>query len=216
MLTLIDPALEQFIREHSSPLPEQALFDALRDATIARTTMPQMQVGPIEGQLLRTLVALLGARQIVEVGAFTGYSALAMASALPADGRLITLDVDPHATAIAREFWDRSPWGARIELRLGDARGSLAALAAEGARFDLAFIDADKAGYVDYYEAIVPMLAPRGLIVADNTLWSGKVLAPQDDSDRAIVRFCRHVADDPRTEQVVLSVRDGLTLIRRR
>jgi caffeoyl-CoA O-methyltransferase len=139
-----------------------------------------------------------------------------MASGLPEGGKLITCDVDPVATAVARRYFDDSPWGDRIEIRLGPATQTIASLAMAGARFDLVFIDADKQGYVDYWDAVMPLLPAGGLILADNTLWSGKVLAPSEDSDRAIVRFNDHVKADPRVEHVLLSVRDGVMLARKK
>jgi caffeoyl-CoA O-methyltransferase len=139
-----------------------------------------------------------------------------MASALPEGGRLVTCDIDPEATKVARRYFDESPWGHAIEIRLGPARDTIAALASAGEGFDLVFIDADKEGYVDYFEAVLPLLPPGGLIVADNTLWSGRVLDPQSASDHAIVRFNAKLAADERVDQVLLSVRDGVMLARKR
>lgn len=213
MLTLIPEAIERYVHDHTSPRGE--LFDRLRETTYGTLDDPQMQVGRVEGTLLKLLVQLTGARRVLEIGTFSGYSGLAMASGLPADGRLITCDVDPKATAVARQFFDASPWGEKIEIKLGPASETIEALARDGATFDLVFIDADKGGYIDYYEACLPLLPPGGVILADNTLWSGRVLAPESASDRAIVAFNRHVAADPRVEQVLLSVRDGLMMIRK-
>lgn len=214
MLSLIPEALADYVEQHSSPEPE--LLIELRDETQADLTDPQMQVGRVEGALLRMLVQLTGARRVLEVGTFSGYSALAMASGLPDDGVLVTCDIDPVATAVAQRYFDRSPHGSKIDLRLGPAIDTIRGLAAEGARFDLLFLDADKSGYVSYYEAALPMMPAGGLVVADNTLWSGRVLDPQQDSDHAIVRFNAHVAGDDRVEHVLLSVRDGVMLARKR
>jgi caffeoyl-CoA O-methyltransferase len=214
MLTIIPEALAQYVESHSAPAPP--LLVRLRDETLATLELPQMQVGPVEGALLKMLVQLSGARQVLEVGTFSGYSALSMASGLPDDGKLITCDIDPVATAMAQRFFDQSPHGSKIELRLGPAIETLRQLAATGQRFDLAFLDADKLGYVDYYEAVLPMMPAGGLVVADNTLWSGAVLSPQDPSDHAIVRFNAHVTADDRVEHVLLSVRDGIMLARKR
>jgi caffeoyl-CoA O-methyltransferase len=156
----------------------------------------------------------MGARRVIEIGTFTGYSGLSMAEALPDEGELITCDIDPHATRIAREFFDKSPHGKKITIRLGDALETLRGLPSSQP-FDLAFIDADKERYVDYYDALVPLIRPNGLIVADNTLWSGKVVDPQDASTRAIVAFNARVTADPRVENVLLSVRDGVMLARK-
>jgi caffeoyl-CoA O-methyltransferase len=138
-----------------------------------------------------------------------------MASGLPEDGHLVTCDVDPVAAAVAQRHFSSSPWGDRIELRLGPAIETLRALAAASACFDLAFIDADKEGYVGYWEAVVPLIREGGLILADNTLWSGAVLDPKEPSDHGIVAFNARVRSDPRVEQVLLSVRDGIMLCRK-
>ncbi|MEO5728395.1 MAG: class I SAM-dependent methyltransferase [Byssovorax sp.] len=211
-MTLLDPALDHYTHEHTSP--RAPLFDALREVTYASMKSPGMQVGRVEGALLALLCRLMGARRVLEVGTFTGFSALSMAEALPDDGELITCDVDPEATAIARSFFDRSPHGHKIQIRLGAGLETIRAL--PDVPFDLAFIDADKPGYTDYYEAILPRLRTGGLLIADNTLWSGKVLAPEAESDHAIVRFNDHVNADPRVENVLLSVRDGMMLAYKR
>ncbi|MFO0547863.1 MAG: class I SAM-dependent methyltransferase [Polyangiaceae bacterium] len=212
MRALIDERLTEYAEAHShDPGP---LFAEL--ARVTRETRPdaQMQVGRVEGALLRMLVSLTGARRILEIGTFTGYSALSMAEALPPDGKLVTCDVDPVATAVARSFFDRSPAGPRIEIRLGDGLETLRTFP-EGDTFDLVFIDADKARYADYYEAALPRLRSGGLLVADNTLWSGRVLDPESADDHGIVRFNKVVASDPRVVTVLLSVRDGVMLVRK-
>lgn len=214
MLTIIPEALARYVEAHSAP--ETELFIALRDETQANLDSPQMQVGRVEGALLRMLVQLTRAQRVLEVGTFSGYSALAMASGLPDDGVLVTCDIDPVATGVARKYFERSPHGHKIQLRLGPGIDTLRELAAAGERFDLVFLDADKEGYVDYYEAALPMLPPGGLVIADNTLWSGRVLDPQQASDHAIVRFNAHVAADDRVDHVLLSVRDGVMLARKR
>jgi caffeoyl-CoA O-methyltransferase len=212
MKLLTPPELEGYVHDHTSARPP--LFDELREVTLAQTTAPQMQVGRVEGTLLKLLVQLMGATRVLELGTFTGYSALCLAEGLPDDGELITCDVDPTATAIAQRFFARSPHGKKIKLRLGPAIETLAAMPLTPT-FDLAFIDADKESYVAYYEAIVPRLHQGGLIVADNTLWSGAVLAPETDSARAIVAFNERVTGDSRMENVLLSVRDGMMLARK-
>ena len=214
MLTLLAPEIAHYVERHTEAEP--ALLQELRAQTQASLNDAQMQVGPVEGALLRLLVALSRATRILEIGTFSGYSALAMAQALPASGRLLTCDIDPIALGVARAFFARSGYADRIEVREGPALQTLADLGRDGQRFDLAFIDADKANYVAYYEAILPMLEPGGLVIADNTLWSGRVLAPESESDRGIVRFNEHVHNDPRVEQVMLAVRDGVTLARKR
>jgi caffeoyl-CoA O-methyltransferase len=175
-----------------------------------------MQVGRVEGALLRLLVGLSRARNVLEIGTFSGYSALCMAEALPEGGSLVTCDIDPVATAVAQSVWAKSPHGAKIDLRLAPALDTIASLRAEGRSFELVFIDADKTNYEHYYDAVFELLPAGGLVVADNTLWSGRVVDPQDDEDRAIARFNDRVHADPRVEHVLLSVRDGIMLARKR
>jgi caffeoyl-CoA O-methyltransferase len=152
---------------------------------------------------------LTGARRILEIGMFTGYSALMMAEGLPDDGRLITCDVNPRAEGVARRYFAESPHGQKIEIRMGPALETIATLAGP---LDMVFIDADKTNYMNYYEACLPLLRSGGLIAADNVLWSGKVLQPEDDDTRAIVAFDERVQADPRVENVCLTVRDGIML----
>jgi caffeoyl-CoA O-methyltransferase len=151
---------------------------------------------------------------VLEIGTFTGYSALCMAEALPEGGEIITCDRDPEATQIARSFFDRTPHGKKIAIRLGDALETVRALPRD-APLDLAFIDADKPRYSDYYEEIVPRLRPGGLIAAENTLWGGEVLSPQSVEAKAIAAFNARVTADARVENVLLSVRDGIMLARK-
>ena len=208
---IVDPQLERYAEEHSSPDGE--LFERLAAETRAVSTSPQMMVGRLEGQLLALLVRLSGARRVLEIGTFTGYSAISMASALPDDGRLVTCDMNEETTAIARRYMDESGHGHKIETRVGSALEVLGEL--EGP-FDLVFIDADKTNYHNYYEAVLPKLAAEGLIVADNVLWGGRVLGGDDsESTQAIRAFNDHVRGDPRVAAVMLTVRDGMTLIRK-
>jgi len=211
VIPIVDPRIEAYSAAHTSAV--DPLYDALREETHATVPRPQMQVGRVEGRLLKLLVELVGARLAVEVGTYTGYSALSIAEGLLEGGRLITLDKDPEATAVARRFFARAPWGHRIELRLGDAREAVHAI--EGP-IDFAFIDADKPGYIHYWDVLVDKLRPGGLLVVDNVLWSGRVLAPDSEDDRAIVAFNAHAAADARVEQVMLTVRDGVLVARRR
>jgi caffeoyl-CoA O-methyltransferase len=209
---IVDERVEGYAEAHTTPDGE--LFERLAEETRAKTTAPQMMVGRIEGQFLATLVALQGARRILEIGTFTGYSAISMASALPADGELITCDVDPEATAIARRYMDESGHGDKIDIRLGPALETLKTL---DGPFDIVFIDADKPSYKGYYEASLPLLADDGLLIADNVLWSGRVVEPGgDESTAAIKEFNEHVAADDRVVSVMLTVRDGMTLVRKR
>jgi caffeoyl-CoA O-methyltransferase len=214
MLSLVPEPIEQYVGAHSSP--ESPLFAELRARTHAELAMPQMQVGQVEGALLRMLVGISGAKRVLEIGTFSGYSTLCMAEALPADGQLVTCDIDPIATTLAREFWARSPHGAKIELRLAPALDTVAQLAREQRQFDVVFIDADKVNYPAYYAACWDLLVPGGLFIADNMLWSGKVVAPTTPEDHAIARLGDIIHADTRVDHVLLSVRDGIMLARKR
>jgi caffeoyl-CoA O-methyltransferase len=211
MLTLVPEPIELFAAAHSDPVP--ALLEELREETYKTMSVPQMQVGRIEGAFLKMLVRLTGAKRVLEVGMFTGYSALSIAEGLPEDGRLFTCDIDPKAEEIARRYFARSPHGKKIDVRMGPALDTIAKLEAP---LDMVFIDADKVNYARYYDAALPLLRSGGLVVADNTLWSGTVLDPQTDDARAIVAFDDKVAADPRVEKVLLTVRDGMLLARKR
>ncbi|MDQ1374112.1 MAG: hypothetical protein QOJ09_1450 [Actinomycetota bacterium] len=202
--------IEQYVQAHSTSTP-----DYLRDLAEETAKLPGagMLSGPVEGRLLESLAWVTRARLAVDVGTFTGNSALSMAAGLVDGGRVVTCDVNPETLAIARRYFERSPYANRIEVREGPALDTIASL---DGPIDLAFIDADKTNYRNYYEAILPKLADRGLIAVDNTLWSGRVL---DDSDTsadtvAIREFNDFVAGDPRVVAVQLTVRDGVTLIR--
>jgi caffeoyl-CoA O-methyltransferase len=213
MTLLLSPAIEAYIHDHTSA--RDPLFDELREVTYASMKSPQMQVGRVEGTLLKLLCQLLGARRVLEIGTFTGYSALSMAEGVVEEGEIITCDIDPEATRVAQRFFDRSPHGRKIKLRLGDALETVNQLPGEPP-FDLVFLDADKERYHAYYEAVLPKLRRGGLLIADNTLWSGKVLNPTEATDHAIVAFNDHVNADPRVENVLLSVRDGMMLAYKR
>jgi caffeoyl-CoA O-methyltransferase len=209
---IVDERVEAYAEAHTTMDGE--LFERLADETREKTTAPQMMVGRIEGQFLAALVALTKARRVLEIGTFTGYSSISMASALPPDGRIITCDVDPDATAIARRYMDESGFGDRIEIRLGPALETIQTLERP---FDLVFIDADKPNYKAYYEATLPLLSEDGVLIADNVLWSGRVVeADGDESTRAIKDFNEHVANDQRVVSVMLTVRDGMTLVQKR
>ena len=212
MSGFVDPEVEVYAEAHTEP-PDDVLV-RLAAETHERTEIPQMMVGPVEGHFLGFLVRALRAKRVLEVGTFTGYSSISIARALPPDGRVTSVDVNAETTDIARRYAAEAGVADLIDYRVGPGREVLAEL--EGP-FDLVFIDADKDGYVDYYEAALPLLADEGLIVADNVLWSGRVVAePEDDSTRAIQRFNEHVRDDDRVECVMLTVRDGMTLVRKR
>lgn len=210
MTPITDPQIEQYCVSHTTALANY--FKELTKDTQLKTTAPQMQVGPLEGSFLKMLVALTGAKRVLELGTFTGYSAMAMAEALPPDGKMITCDIDPINTKMAREYWMKSPHGSKIELCLGPGLETIGKLSGS---FDLVFIDADKGNYINYWEACVPKLPIGGLIVVDNVLWSGRVLNPKEESDRQISAFNEHALKDLRMESVMLPVRDGMLLARR-
>ena len=212
MSLIVEPGVEAYAEAHTEPPGE--LLERLAEETRAKTTAPQMMVGPLEGRFLGFLVWALRARRVLELGTFTGYSSICMAAALPAGGWIVTLDVNEETTEIARRYATEAGVVDRIDYRVGPASETIREL---DGPFDLVFIDADKEGYVDYYEAALPRLADGGLIVADNVLWSGRVVdADADGSTRTIQRFNEHVRADDRVETVMLTVRDGMTLIRRR
>lgn len=216
----LSPELAAYVAEHSEP-NEDLVADLV--AETAKLELAQMQVSSEQARMLGMLVAVLDAAWVLEVGTFTGLSALRMAQALRGTGRLVTCDVSEEWTSIATRYWRLAGVADRISLRLGPGAETLVALAEEGAGpFDLAFIDADKEGYADYVELVHPLLRPDGLAVVDNTLWSGRVVDhtdPGDEADtatRALQAFNRRVVDDDRFETVLLPVFDGLTLLRKR
>lgn len=198
---------------------EPEILRRLRDET-GQLEKAHMQISPEQGQLLGLLVELTGARRILEVGTFTGYSALVMALSMPSDGSLLACDIDEAWTTMARRYWDEAGVGARIELRLAPAADTLASLVEDGASgtFDMAFLDADKRGLDGYYERALQLVRPGGLIAVDNTLWHGKVADPAeiDDATEAIRHFNRKVREDERVTQALVPIGDGLTLIRKR
>ena len=206
-MDIVDPRIERYVEELSSP--HNDLLAELSAETAEALGMTQMLTGPVAGRFLELLVWFGQPQRVLEIGTFSGHSALAMAAALPASGRIDACELDPGRAAFAQRYFDRSPHGSKITLHVGPALETVNRL--EGA-FDLVFIDADKEGYVGYYEAVLPRLTAHGVIVADNTLAGGRVV----EGDRPdIADFNEHVAADPRSVQVVLSVRDGMTVIRR-
>jgi predicted O-methyltransferase YrrM len=209
MCPIFSEALDAYVDAHATPL--EALLQENHEATYASLSSPQMIAGPVLGRLLRLLVSMAAPRLVLEIGTFTGYSALAMAGGLPPEGRIVTCELSPERAAFAQGYFDRSPWGDRIDVRVGPALDTVNGL---DGPFDFVFIDADKEGYTDYYEAVVPKLSPRGVIAVDNTLSSGDVVDPIDERDRVMAGFNDHVQADERTENVLLSVRDGVTVIR--
>jgi predicted O-methyltransferase YrrM len=212
---LVDAELEEYCTAHSRAEP--AGLEALAEETRAKSKAAQMMVGPLEGALLAMLVGITGARRVLEIGTFTGYSALSMASALPPGGRIVTCELSDFHADIAERHIAVSPWADRIEVRRGPALATIETLQGP---FDLVFIDADKGGYRSYYDAVLPKLSERGVIAVDNVLWSGDVLRPPGDETNedtaALVAFDDYVAADDRVDTVMLTIRDGVTLIRRR
>ncbi len=203
----------------NSSLRESSVLTELRAET-ATLPLAVMQIAPEQGQFMAMLIKLLGARRAIEVGVYTGYSALAVADALPDDGLLIACDINADTAAIAQRYWQQAGVAHKVDLRLAPAAETLQALLDEGqaGSFDFAFIDADKTGYRDYYELCLALLRPGGLVVVDNVLWGGAVLNTQadDDDTRAIQRFNAQLRDDRRVDLSMLPVADGLSLIRKR
>ena len=210
-MDFVNKDIEDYAYDHSQV--EDDLLWRLELETYDQLEIPQMLTGRIEGRLLKMLAGLVDARRIVEVGTFGGYSAISMAEALPEDGYLITCEMDPVAIKFAKRFFSESPYGSKIILKEGAALDTLKKLSGS---FDMAFIDADKENYLNYYEVLLPIIRPGGLIVVDNVLWSGRVLDPKEPSDYAIHSFNQRVMHDHRVENVMLTIRDGISLLRKR
>jgi caffeoyl-CoA O-methyltransferase len=204
----VDPRIEEYAAAHTTA-PDSGLA---RVAVVTRDCMPapQMMSGLAESRLLEALVLISAARRVLEVGTFTGHGALSMAACLAPGGEVVTIENDESTAEIARGHIDESPYADRIRLIVGDAREEIDGI--EGP-FDLVFIDAWKGDYVHYYEAVLPKLSERGLIVADNVLWDGEVLDPQDDLARGLAAFNERVQGDERVHNVLITVGDGLMLI---
>lgn len=214
--SIVSAELAAYIAAHSSP-PDD-VQQQLQRTTAERTgSAAMMQIGSDQGTLFEILARATGARSALEIGTFTGYSALSIARGMGPEGHLICCDVSEEWTAIAREHWEEAGVADRIELRLGPALDTIAALPAD-LTFDLVFIDADKTSYLQYFEALVDRLTPDGLMLVDNTLWSGLVADEEqrDENTLALRAFNAHVAADPRVRCVVLPVGDGVTVIQRR
>ena len=215
--TSLDQPLYDYIL--ASSLRESPVLAQLRAET-ATLPMAVMQIAPEQGQFMALLIKLMGARRAIEVGVYTGYSALAVAEALPDDGLLVACDINADTTAIAQRYWQQAGLADKIDLRLAPAAQTLQALLDDGqaGSFDFAFIDADKTGYSDYYELCLALLRPGGLIVVDNVLWGGAVLevSTDDDDTRAIQQFNAQLAVDQRVDLSLLPLADGLSLLRKR
>jgi caffeoyl-CoA O-methyltransferase len=211
----LSPEIQSYLVAHG--MPPDAVLRELAAETARIGPLARMQVAPEQGAFLTFLTRLIGARRAIEVGTFTGYSAVCIARGLPPDGKLLCCDVSEEWTAIARRFFEKAGVASRVELRIAPAAETLRALP-EQADWDLAFIDADKPGYTVYYEEILRRLRPGGLILVDNVLWSGAVLDPEarDASTLAIRAFNDLVAADERVDRVMIPLSDGLTLVRKR
>jgi caffeoyl-CoA O-methyltransferase len=208
-VNLVDPRADEYAERHTTPSGE--LFERLAAETREKTQIPEMMVGEVEGRFLEFLVRATGARRVLELGTFTGYSSISMARGLPDGGRIVSCDVNEETNAIARRYAEEAGVADRIEYRLGPALESIAEL---DGPFDLVFIDADKENYRNYYDAVLPKLADDGLILADNALRNGRVL--EEDSGEPMQAFNDYVLNDERVECVLLTVRDGILLVRKR
>ncbi len=202
---LIDPRIDTYAAQHSKP--ETPLLKKVREFTETQVAQPQMLSGPLAGNFLKMVVKLTKSHKILELGTYTGYSALWMAEGMEKDGKIITCDASPEHAQIARRHFDESPFAKNIEIKIGPALSTLETLKGT---FDLVFIDADKENYPTYYEKCITMVRAGGSILIDNTLWSGKVLNPQDPSTKAIHRLNEMIAKDSRVDNVLITVRDGI------
>jgi caffeoyl-CoA O-methyltransferase len=210
MKTLVPAEIEAYAQAHS--MPESAICRALREETQRTMEYAQMLVGPLEGAFLKMMAQLVGATRVLEIGMFTGYSALCFAEALPENGQVITCEVDEASAAVARRYFRQAPAGKKIEVRMGPALDTMRALSGP---FDLIFIDADKTNYLNYYRRAVDLLAPRGVILIDNVLWDGAVLKQPspDEKTAAIQELNRVVAADSTVSAVLVTIRDGILVV---
>jgi caffeoyl-CoA O-methyltransferase len=212
MKDLVLPEIETYAEAHS--WAESDVCRALREETYRSMECPQMVVGPLEGAFLKMMTQVVQAQRVLEVGTFTGYSALCFAEALPDDGQVITCDIDAQSVALAKTYWAKSPYGGKIETRLGPAVETLRTLSGP---FDLIFIDADKTNYLKYYRRALELISPHGVILIDNVLWSGEVLRPDgvESSTAAIQELNRVIASDRRVKAVLVTIRDGIFVVRK-
>ena len=213
-MEFIAPELLEYCEEHSSP--EDDLLQSIKRETYAKVLMPRMLSGHLQGKTLELLVKLLQPKVILEIGTYTGYSGICLARGLGKNGRLITLDINDELETMVRGFFKKSGIQDRIDYRLGNALGIIPTL--EG-NFDMVFIDADKANYIKYYDLVVDRVNPGGIILADNVLWSGKILVEEgkkpDKDTQVILNYNLMVQNDSRVENVLLPIRDGLMLARK-
>jgi caffeoyl-CoA O-methyltransferase len=208
---LLAADIEAYAEAHS--MPESNLCRALREETQRCMESPQMIVGPLEGAFLKMMTELVQATSVLEIGMFTGYSALCFAEALPAEGTVLTCEIDEESAALARQYFARTPVGKKVEIRMGPALETMRHLKGP---FDLIFIDADKINYVNYYRRSLELLSPQGVMLIDNVLWDGEVLKepPPDEKTATIQELNRVVAADPRVTAVLMPIRDGVLVVR--
>ena len=213
--TYLDPAISRYLLEHTSP-PDPLLEELAEETRRVAPEWTSMPIDPDQGLLLTLLTQMLRPKRALEVGTFTGYSSICFARGLPPDGTLLCLDVSEEWTAVARKYWAKAGLAHQIELRLGPALDTLRSMRAEET-FDLAFIDADKGNYPNYYQEILPRMHPGGVILVDNVLWSGRILQEEPDNPSTAVMkaFNDMVTADPRVTSIMLPIADGLTLIRK-
>lgn len=212
MEQLVPSEIEAYAEAHS--MQESPVCRALREETQRTMEYPQMLVGSLEGAFLKMMTQLVGAKRVLEIGMFTGYSALCFAEALPEDGTVITCEVNEKSASVARRYFGQAAVGGKISVRMGPALDTMRTLTD---LFDLIFIDADKTNYLNYYRRALDLLAPSGVILIDNVLWSGDVLKlpPPDESTAAIQELNRTVANDPQVTAVLVTIRDGILVVRR-
>ncbi len=213
MEKLVPSEIEAYAEAHS--MPESAICRAVREETQRTMEYPQMLVGPLEGAFLKMMTKLVGAKRVLEIGMFTGYSALCFAEALPDDGVVITCEINEKSAAVARRYFGQASFGNKIAVHMGQALDTMRTLTGP---FDVIFIDADKINYLNYYRRALDLLSPNGVILIDNVLWSGEVLKqpPPDESTAAIQDLNRIVATDPRVNAVLVTIRDGVLVVRMR
>jgi caffeoyl-CoA O-methyltransferase len=211
MIEIVNKAVENYAFAHSKP--ENELLKEVREYTMSQVHGSQMLSGPLEGNFLKMVVQLTGAKRILELGTFTGYSALWMAQGMAAGGEIITCDLSPESAKIARGFFDRSEYKNNIHIKVGPALETLETLKGP---FDIAFIDADKNNYAAYYEKCMQLVRPGGSILVDNTLWGGAVLNPQEKSDKSIHQLNQTIVNDPRVDSVLITIRDGIQWARKK
>lgn len=213
MNAIVSTEIEAYAEAHS--MAESATCRALREETCRCMEAPQMMVGPLEGAFLKLITQTVQAKRILEIGMFTGYSALCFAEALSDDGKIITCEVDQDAAAIARKYFAQSPVGRKIEVKMGPALETMQTLSG---RFDLIFIDADKQNYCNYFRRALDLLSPAGVILIDNVLWDGDVLRqpPPDERTAAIQDLNQMIASDPKVNAVMITIRDGIFLVKKK